>query len=183
METILALDYQILHFIASHFRSGIMNAIMLFMTFLGDHGLVWITVGAALLLRPRTRRWGITLLLALAVTAALSEYGLKFLIERARPFLQYPEFSTLILPPDGYSFPSSHTATAFACATVLFFMKKPAGIGAGVLAAAIAFSRLYFCVHFPTDVLAGVLLGIALGVLMTFAVRRISDRLHYSKLR
>ena len=67
-----------------------------------------------------------------------------------------------------YSFPSGHTQASFAAATALFTENKKAGICAYVLAALIAFSRLYLYVHFPTDVLAGVVIGICCGLLSAY---------------
>ena len=183
MEAIVTLDHQILTYLASHVRCDALTALARVLTFLGDHGTIWIVLGLLLLLRPKTRRWGVALLAALAVCAALSEFGFKFLVQRERPFLQYPELVPLIPPPSGYSFPSSHTATGFACATVLFCMKKPAGLAAYALAALIGLSRLYVCVHVPSDVAAGVILGLAVGLVVTALVRRAADAIHYSRLR
>ena len=70
--------------------------------------------------------------------------------------------------PKDYSFPSGHTQASFAAATALFTGNKKAGICAYVLAALIAFSRLYLYVHFPTDVLAGVVIGICCGLLSAY---------------
>lgn len=183
MEAILTLDYEILAWLAQHARCEALTALARALTFLGDHGAVWIALGLLLLARPKTRRWGAAVLAALALCAALSEFGFKFLVQRERPFLQYAELTPLIPPPAGFSFPSSHTATGFACATALFCMKKPAGCAAYALAALIGLSRLYVCVHFPTDVLAGAVLGLAVGAVTAAAVRRIADAIHYSRLR
>lgn len=183
METILALDHQIMTYIVQYLHSDVLTAVMRFFSFLGDHGLLWLLIGVPLLLYPKTRRWGLTLIISLAIAALLSEYGIKFLIQRSRPFLQFSELAPLIPPPSGYSFPSSHATTAFACATVLFAMKKPVGCAAYVAAALISFSRVYLCVHFPSDVTAGALLGIVLGVAITLIVRHIAERVHYSRLR
>ena len=71
----------------------------------------------------------------------------------------------LIAVPRDYSFPSGHTQASFAAASALMQTNKKAGISAYILAALIAFSRLYLYVHFPTDVLAGILIGICCGLL------------------
>ena len=69
----------------------------------------------------------------------------------------------LVARPHGHSFPSGHTASGVAAAYALWLQNRKLGAPALVLAAFIAFTRLYLYVHFPTDVLGGAVLGIALG--------------------
>ena len=67
----------------------------------------------------------------------------------------------LIRKPTDYSFPSGHTCASFACTLVLYrILPKKYGVPAVLLAALIAFSRLYVGVHYPTDVLGGLAVGI-----------------------
>jgi undecaprenyl-diphosphatase len=49
---------------------------------------------------------------------------------------------------------------------------KKLGVPAMILAVLIAFSRLYLCVHYPTDVLASIVLGTGLAFLATFLVKK-----------
>jgi len=67
--------------------------------------------------------------------------------------------------PDGASFPSGHSANAFAGAWVLSRIAAPAALVWWTLAAAIAYSRLYLGVHYPLDVIVGALVGIGCGIL------------------
>ena len=64
-----------------------------------------------------------------------------------------------------HSFPSGHTAAAFAAAVALFACHRKAGTIALFLAFLMGFSRLYLFVHYPTDVLAGALLGVLFGLI------------------
>ena len=85
---------------------------------------------------------------------------------RPRPCAAFPDFPMLIARLDSYSFPSGHSASSFAAAVMLTLRQKKWGWAALVLAALIAFSRVFLFVHYPTDVLAGALLG----TLFAFAV-------------
>ena len=65
--------------------------------------------------------------------------------------------------PGSGSFPSGHATIAFACATVIAWASPKLAVPAFLLAAAIAFSRVYAGVHWPLDVLGGAILGVLLA--------------------
>ena len=74
-----------------------------------------------------------------------------------------------------HSFPSGHATVAFACATVLALAVPRLRVPFFVLAALIAFSRVYVGVHYPFDVLAGAVLGVGLATalrMLAAALRR-----------
>ncbi len=112
------------------------------------------------------------------VVANLLSFGLRDWIGRRRPTLVYPEPKALVHVPHSGSFPSGHAATAFACATVLAWWDRRLAVPAFVLAAAIAWSRVYVGVHWPLDVLGGAVLGVlvAIALLRLAAVLRRSRR-------
>ncbi len=84
---------------------------------------------------------------------------------RPRPFqLISRDIRLLIPPPSGWSFPSGHSCASFAAATAVFLRDRRFGAAALVLAALIAFSRVFLFVHYPTDVLAGAALGAVCAV-------------------
>jgi len=80
-----------------------------------------------------------------------------------RPPARYAHPDALVAAPGGSSFPSGHTATSFACATVLSFFVPRAAPAFYLLALAIGYSRIYVGVHWPLDVLGGAVLGVAVG--------------------
>lgn len=82
----------------------------------------------------------------------------------------------LVKRPHGHSFPSGHTASAFAAAFALWLQNWKLGVPALVLAAFIAFTRLYLYVHFPTDVLGGLVLGLALGFFASWLVDSLANK-------
>jgi undecaprenyl-diphosphatase len=101
---------------------------------------------------------------------------LKAATQVERPPLRYANPKTLVSVPGGSSFPSGHTATSFACATVLSYFVPRAAPAFYLLALAIGFSRIYVGVHWPLDVLGGAVLGIAVGVAVTALLRRGAGR-------
>ena len=78
----------------------------------------------------------------------------------------------LTAPPADASFPSGHTAASLRRCSPSG-LRRPLWKPALVLAAGIAFSRLYLYVHWPTDVLGGILVGAAAG----WAGARLADAL------
>jgi undecaprenyl-diphosphatase len=114
---------------------------------------------------------------ALAALAANSLAGaLRVATGIARPPLRYPHPEPLVAVPSTSSFPSGHTTTSFACATVLSFFVPRAAPGFYLLALAIGFSRIYVGVHWPLDVLGGAILGTAIGLAVTALLRRGAGR-------
>lgn len=159
---------------------------MLVLSYSGEAGAVWIAVGIALLFFRKTRAAGVMLLISLLMGLLIGELGLKNIVCRPRPFLVNTAVKLNIHAPSGYSFPSGHSAAAFASATVLVLRgKRWMGISAVVLAVLISFSRLYNYVHYPSDVLCGALLGVSCALLVVFVFKktrldqRLSGNLQY----
>ena len=149
------------------------DSLMIFFTNLGNRGFIWIALDIVLLIFPKTRRIGIAVAFALILELILCNGVLKPLFERTRPFDINTDIDLLISPPSDFSFPSGHTASGFAAASALCFAKSRLRFPALILAALIAFSRLYLYVHFPSDVLAGILLGVLTGAAGTLLGRRV----------
>ena len=76
-----------------------------------------------------------------------------------------------IKPENDFSFPSGHTIASFEGAVSIFIYNKKWGIPALILAFLIAFSRLYLCFHYPTDVLVAAILGIAFAILASYIAK------------
>ena len=127
-------------------------------------------VGAVLALIWR-RPWLLVLVLASDFVADGLSLALRQAIGRDRPPLVYPEPKALVAVPHTGAFPSGHASSAFACAAVLAWASPRLRVPALVLAAAIAWSRVYVGVHWPLDVLGGAVLGVLVStVLLKLAV-------------
>ena len=170
-ERLLALDTAALDAIQG-MRCAFLDAVMPFISKLGDGGAIWI----ALMLFRKTRRTGYMLALSLVLGLLIGNLTLKPLIARVRPYDANPDFVLLIDRLSDYSFPSGHTLASFEAAAVLLMQYRAKAVPALVLALLIAFSRLYLYVHYPSDVLAGALLGVAFACIARAAVKRMTAR-------
>lgn len=166
-ETITHTDLAILHAIHDTLASPTMDWAMTVVTTLGDVGFIWFLIAATAISFKKHRLYGIAIIVAIVLAFVIGDLGLKHLFERPRPFLADPSLATTLIElPSSFSFPSGHTSSSFAAATVLCLTPfahrwiKPLAAAAAV---AIAFSRLYLCVHYPSDVCAGAVLGIVCG--------------------
>ena len=178
------MDFAILDFIQQNMRSSFLDSIMVFVTTIGNYGFVWIAIAIIFMCIKKYRKDGFALTLSLCLCLILCNIVLKESVGRLRPFQIYTDFSLIIPPPSGYSFPSGHTCSSFAAAiTLLMTSTKKISIPALVLAALISFSRLYLYVHFATDVIAGALLGLICAFLAVKMVNFIckNNNLYYSK--
>ena len=141
-------------------------------TALGNGGLIWVVIAVFLIVQKKYRNYGAAILGALILSSLIGDYGLKPFVARMRPYNAIPGVSILIPPLSDYSFPSGHTMSSFSAATVIFRAHKRYGTAALILAALIAFSRLYLFMHYPSDVLAGAVLGVLIGHFVYWGTNR-----------
>ncbi len=173
-------DLPILEWIAANLYSPLGDLIMPIITMFGDAGIFWIACAVVLLFIPKYRKAGLSMGAALLLGVVVCNMIMKPVIARPRPYdyiqdlaqYGYKTVELLVATPHDFSFPSGHTLASFEAATALLIHDKRLGIPAMVLAVAIAFSRLYLYVHYPTDVIFSVFMGIGFAFLGSFLVKK-----------
>ena len=156
---LLALDLKLLRLLRTHGHTPAAERAVLLFTRCGEHGGLWLAIAAVGVLLHPGRRHAYRRAFLVVLMTLVANATIKRLIRRARPVLEdlpalSPTFSRL-------SYPSAHSSTSFAGAAALSEALPSPPLHAA--AAAMALSRFYVGVHYPTDVLAGAALGAALG--------------------
>jgi undecaprenyl-diphosphatase len=126
---------------------------------LGEHAAVWLALGVAgsVLDRARRPRWQRATVVV--VCSYITSTSIKWSIGRPRPTIE--NLPHLMATPTGLSFPSSHSTSSFAAARAYAGLLPTGPLYCA--ATAMALSRLYLGVHYPSDVAAGAGLGTLLG--------------------
>jgi undecaprenyl-diphosphatase len=110
-------------------------------------------------------------LFAVAIAAGVANGPAKLLTRRRRPFSR--SHPALIRTPRSTSFPSGHSAAAFAFVTGVCAELPALAPGLVPLATTVAYSRVHTGVHYPSDVAVGVGIGIGSGLLAGHWPRRV----------
>ena len=176
-------EIKILDFIRERFACPFLDAVMPLITSLANGGIIWIIAAVLLLIFKKSRKTGFSVALSLITGLIIGNLILKNLVGRIRPYEFNEGVEILVARLSDYSFPSGHTLASFEAATALLIRDKRLGVPALVLAVAIAFSRLYLYVHYPTDVLAGIILGVLIGIFACKTVDKLENRLSARKNR
>jgi membrane-associated phospholipid phosphatase len=125
----------------------------------GEHGLIWHSLALAGVVLDGSGRPAYLRTLRAVLLAFAANTLLKYAFRRARPVLE--ELPALAPTISGHSYPSAHATMSFAAARTLSEALPAAPVYAA--AVAMALSRPYLGVHYPTDVMAGAALGEAVG--------------------
>ena len=181
------MEIQISHWFET-LHNPITNPIFYVITTLGNAGWFWIVLAVLMLtvLPKKYKKAGLTMAIALILSLIFCNGIMKHLWARPRAFWvvgqnfvvgnEFENLYGIFNSIHDYSFPSGHSSASFAAAVSIFMWRKKEGSAALVLAALIAFSRLYFTVHYPTDVLVGTITGALYGVAAYFIVKALMNK-------
>lgn len=145
-----------------------------------NHSVLWLALasGAVLTGQRTLRRAGIEGMLAIGIASAVVNQGAKRFAPRRRPDRvgkAVPEVRHVPMPTST-SFPSGHSASAFAFASATAGAAPVVAPPMYLIAALVAYSRVHTGVHYPGDVVVGSLIGLMSGHLVSGAARRIRRR-------
>lgn len=133
-----------------------------------DHSKLWIGTAAVMALvgGRRGRRAAVTGMVSVGITSAVVNQGFKRVAKRTRPDrTTAPHTGRHVHMPMSTSFPSGHSASAFAFAEAVSRSMPLLGVPLRLSAAVVAYSRVHTGVHYPGDVIVGSLIGTTVGEL------------------
>ncbi len=132
-----------------------------------NHSILWFAIAAALAITGGSRgrsaaRDGVA---AIGIASAAVNLGLKRVAIRKRPLRDEVALAQerWVRMPSSHSFPSGHTASAFAFATAVGQRIPSLWLPLRGLALLVGYSRIHTGVHYPGDVVAGAVVGSACG--------------------
>ena len=164
-------------YINQFMQNPTLDVIMPNVTHFGGFVFLFLLVVALLIFSVITKRDTLKKVAIIALVALLVSdvivLALKNLVHEPRPFMALDNVRLLVPEDDPNSFPSGHSATTAAVATVIvlkardyFKNYKLVWVIMALFLVVIAFSRIYIGMHFPFDVLCGALIGMVSGVLV-----------------
>lgn len=170
IDKIITLDKKVAFIFPKLYPHKGINQCMKCIAGLGDFGMIWIGLSLLLSLNQQSRDASQLVLWALLLATIFGQVTIKTFVKRLRPCQEYPEIKILVPVPSDHSFPSGHTTSSFACATIVCYFYPWLGIVCILFAGLMAFSRIYLFVHYLSDVVFGTVLGIVVSMLILLMV-------------
>jgi len=167
MQLFISLDQQITKFIINIFpHNPFFDGFFSFFSLIGASIWIWLIIIAIIIFfeEKKDKFFFLYFLISFLATSLLVNYALKSYFPRQRPYLKYNlEQSSC---PKSSSFPSGHSAVAFASAYLLAVFDKKRGIYYYVFAILVALSRIYLNCHFFFDTVGGGIIGMIISFLI-----------------
>lgn len=174
----------------------VINEIFKIFTLLGEMALIFFIAAFIMVAFKKTRKTGIVILVGLVFVAGLNHFILKPIFNRPRPFdfegdsadaLALKDYITAFaeegrwlngfLKPGSKSFMSGHTLSAFIFGVTVAIYHKKWAIPALLASALMAYTRLYFGFHYPTDIIFGLLVAIGTSFALTAIANKHGDKI------
>lgn len=139
-----------------------------------NKSVLWLTIagGMAALGGSRGRRAALTGVASIAAASLLVNAGVKIVARRDRPDRSHDAEDRFVPMPTSTSFPSGHSASAFAFVQGVSAAAPRMALPLHVAATAVAYSRVHTGVHYPGDVVAGSVIGVMTGAMVGRALNR-----------
>lgn len=170
------IDYNLLHLIHTN-RIEFLDGFLYYLSFLTTYVTVSIFL-ILLILNIKSKKKSLInsffVLLSIVLSSGVITYFLKELFSRERPFHTYDQI-TKLSQAGSMSFPSGHTAEAFAIAFGLSFLfpNRKIVIPIFIWASLVGYSRMALGVHYPFDVMAGILLSLVVSIIIFLGYKKI----------
>ena len=148
-------------------RQSIANIVIQYVSALGNW-ILWLAVAMILMIARRSPRMPLAWFILISITmSAICVNAVRIVYPSDRPFL-VNELSAIVVgtKPNESGFPSGHSTTVFAAIGTVYRFLRRYRTYIFAIPFAVAFSRIYMGVHFPTDVMAGAFLGMAVSELV-----------------
>lgn len=188
-------EYSFLRWIIETIQNPVFDVFFKVLTASGELAVIYFLIAIGMLFHEKTRKTAIIVMLGLIIIAGANNLIFKNIFQRIRPFnrpelggdalwLNVYMYNTFaphsgfneFLVPDSYSFMSGHTLSSFIFAFVISYYHRKWAAPAIVLASLMAFSRLYFGFHYPTDIAMGVVTAAPATVLLVFLDKKYGDK-------
>lgn len=166
LETVLEFDAYLFFLLNYKAQNVVLDLLMPILTNLDYWRIPIVLLAMSLLVFGRKRGRIAVLLLILGITLSdqVCNNVLKPLVGRIRPCNVLDNVNLLINCTKSFSFPSSHATNIFTGMIIFSFVYPKLRIGLLIVAALVAYSRVYVGVHYPFDVVVGTALGVACAI-------------------